>query len=982
MSQQHNTGSGISHSELLSSASAVTFPDDAQAIPPKSTPEPSSEVHISAPLPMKQHVSNQGMAGFEDINSTGIETNLPMKTLPTPDGPALVVLLSEILVSLTSPFSHNRGKQPEFDIFMHALTTDITTSQTYSPKLEDHPRWLYFSQFYQFIRSDLIVKLAIKPNMMFNQKVFVSWSPTQAAATDPFVLPGFVWDISKRKEVYVYMPWSYEHDSDTDINNGTLYCTPIGTAVGTTETSTPINVNWYIAPFTSNMSIPKPVSATTPTPPTPGFVSRDYTFATGTTSITFDSDTVMALKSTSSITTHSLSLDQGTTAFSFSLGPTTCNVSPTLLPAGTYSIIYSGAAATTVFTGYSISSTRDIRRPIVSKHESAENVEGQNLIVIPQVSDHFVHVGSISVTDVSTDLLNIDANRVAPKSLPSTISYEANRHLFYTGSPIFKVDTTDIPLDAARLLIAFAPAGVIVSNINDALQCLHCEYDVRGPPLYFKLPWMRKENKLPTGEGMCVVYAFLLEYSTTTGTDPISLHFYSNIGSIKYEHIVNFENVLPTIFKSLDVSEHQCGPTQEPSTSTPKDATELNQPGPSAMHCETDCAPPIDFDELTLGKYIHEWNHYCDPNFEDWNTTTLDILTSCVSKNYMLELANDGITRTATGLYQMSTGIFVICNTAWKTVSRFYSPDQIFKTIVQNRGIYEIPTTKQMYLLTFVEDLTKSPRLFKTLYTDGINCGLNELPKGSFEGIGFVQHAGNTCLCCYKCKTITEINEMQIYESIVACHNERFSDHAWTLHPSQLDHSVFMTDDCIDISQHQLDPIGSYGSKTSGLDTATAVTSHVASDDMLWQVVKEFTIDPTKPLVVNSIPWNPKNWPSHIRHELLRHGYFSSYPAVRITSSSSALTNGRFAIYLQHPSTSLDGTGISHTVHQVRGEPSVFNPEWKNVEQRLPIAVTDAKSPKLTIYPVELSGAATDTIKLTVWANASNIHTEFLTDPS
>lgn len=167
--------------------------------------------------------------------------------------------------------------------------------------------------------------------------------------------------------------------------------------------------------------------------------------------------------------------------------------------------------------------------------------------------------------------------------------------------------------------------------------------------------------------------------------------------------------------------------------------------------------------------------------------------------------------------------------------------------------------------------------------------------------------------------------------------------------------------------------------KDSQLENNSQLASVTDYDLVHWQQVSTLKFATSSD--VFHVPINPRHWPDHVNFETRRNAFFSSNPTYKITSSAGGIGAGRIGICQTTSTTELYGTGITHVVHQVRGTPTIFVPEWKYQEERLSVDIEDSKSNQLVIFQIEDSNFDTAPVSVTIWCQAGAIHNEFLVDP-
>jgi len=121
---------------------------------------------------------------------------------------------------------------------------------------------------------------------------------------------------------------------------------------------------------------------------------------------------------------------------------------------------------------------------------------------------------------------------------------EAQRHAFYTGMPVFKVETTVIPSQNFRIIAAMTPPGYYsdVSQItpNDLFQFPHIVHSSSDAQTLWQFPWYQTPRAWPCDEPHGDIIISTLEASFSAGASNPQVMLYVNRGTMEFSHPRNF----------------------------------------------------------------------------------------------------------------------------------------------------------------------------------------------------------------------------------------------------------------------------------------------------------------------------------------------------------------------------------------------------------------------------------------------------------
>nr|WPV63530.1 MAG: capsid protein [Wufeng shrew picorna-like virus 15] len=152
-------------------------------------------------------------------------------------------------------------------------------------------------------------------------------------------------------------------------------------------------------------------------------------------------------------------------------------------------------------------------------------------------------------------------------------------------------------------------------------------------------------------------------------------------------------------------------------------------------------------------------------------------------------------------------------------------------------------------------------------------------------------------------------------------------------------------------------------------------------DDLHWEIFDQGTITDTTVIgVLKKFSLAVNKWPSHVALEVLQHQFFRNYPIIKITTSSDSRSRARVVLRTSVDTTEPAGTGSVHVHHEIDKNYTIYNPEWKHLEDRLEVA--DLISPaSLVLDLVENAILADSPVQYTLWMNRGPVESMFRTSP-
>ncbi|APG78488.1 hypothetical protein 2 [Wenling crustacean virus 5] len=537
-------------------------------------------------------VSKEG-ANFEQaIDSVeanvGINSSRLTSQVMTPSGEKTVIHMSDELIDNMFCDYIPSVSLPEIGkVWGVANSSTVNGVTTITEHFSDRTK--YLMNMFRHYTTLVCWKIIAKPPLFQSQRFWVGFNPDGLPISEPRNLAGFEWNPSENNEIYVLTPWtyySYNRATDDPLPDQVVI-SELSDLISAPDLATPLEISAYCTPVNMKLYVPKVVVGSTLQPCSMNSLAKDLDISQSSYKITVSDpdspyyvmlditadldafvDAVVHLRNDNSVIKLFAALMNLEIESRYALcwGDSTIDYILSSISSIRVNIIHDSANNVEItpvqperiipskFTpeyfkeyDFKVKPKKSLRVLVDepkdesryeqqmfeysynSSSETAEEDQGATGDHTRRVDTHWSLIDKHNFSSTSDSYV---FNIYDP--LVKMCEKDRKRHLFFSHTPIIKVNSASIPASTSLFRITQYPESTL--TLQQALQLPGVEYDPKQGELCLHPYW---QNSLPVDSGV-VPQPLYLHFHVLSGSFsvPINIQLFQNASSYKYHHLI------------------------------------------------------------------------------------------------------------------------------------------------------------------------------------------------------------------------------------------------------------------------------------------------------------------------------------------------------------------------------------------------------------------------------------------------------------